>query len=519
MKHESHIFSRQDHVRDHLLGGFDLIRRLVAPAYGPAGRVVMLDRARGTPGALRSGAAIAGAVREQGLPGVVLLAEAMEALDRDMANGASTLALLAEGFARAFRLSIAAGLPEREAAEILENFADAAARHIEAQAVTTDAFLDECVLKNTIIPGDPLTDSILAAHTDLQGAGGLVVDQAAAPRDEVLVQRGYEVTGGWADASLAPENGKPLDVRNPFILVLRGEVSDLSPIVPVLNQFVRNKRNLVIVADALRGDALAMLYANRDNPDAVVTAIKGPGHGEWRLPLLEDLAEYCGAHVIAQELGRGLDGLSPSHLGQSEGMTITNGFALLRGGRGDAGAIERRKAAIRADIAAQRYLAFDRIEHQKRLSRFGAGLATIRLCKGHAFNERRRAAEAAVSALRLAAGSGGVLVNGAAALLHVPPANAVADHVAQNFARQLHRVLTVPMSTILSSCGLEARDALKPLLAQPEQGYDSHTCTHSSQGGAMPAAVMARAIRDAASVAAAVMSVGTLVQRQSVRNP
>lgn len=513
------IHQGYERVQPGLLRGFGFVRDLLAPAYGPAGGAVLYARGHGAPRALRAGAAIADAAGGAVWPGAGarMLAEAMFSIDRDMGNGASTLALLAHAFARATQPVIAAGLPVDAAAAQLTGFADTVARRLSDLAVTPDAGMLDALVRNATGGDDGLFRRITKARSHLGPGAELVVAQAEAPRDGLDIAEGFHVAGGFCDPRLAPAPGVEQGVARPSVLILRGVLLDLSPIAPVLNRFMESGRNLVIVADALGDGALAALLANRAHPKATITAIKGPGQGQWRMALLEDLAVFTGGRVIAAETGGGLEHLAPADLGQAAHMTIARGFALVQDGAGDPGQIAIRKAHIRHEVEAQKYLAYDRQEHRKRLARFDGGLGWLRIAKGHGFADRRRAAQAAVSALPLAVATG-VLPTGAAALLHGAPMPGARITTGEaGLAARLETALQAPLICLLARQA-DPGAILAGLRQDAGTGYDVLAASPSPIGASYPAGVMARAVRDAASVVATALTVAGLHCRNLDKN-
>lgn len=508
----NYIGTDPDQVRSSLLRDFGFVRNLVAPAYGPAGGAVLHTHGHSVPRTLKAGAAIVAAA--DGVPGygsgTRMLAEAMSDIDRDMGNGASTLALLADAFARAVHPVIAAGLPVDVALSSLVDFANATVCRLEDLAVAPDTALTEALILNAASGNQVLATHISEAYIEVGDSGELLVGQAEAPRDELDVAKGFHIEGGLADSRLVTTQQRYQEIDQPCLLILRGELLDISPIAQVLNHFVENKRNLVIVADAVRENALAALLANRANPNAVITAIRGPGQGAWRMPLLEDLAVFTGGRVIATETGGALERVSPQDLGQLGRIVISHGFALAQDGAGDATQIATRENYIRHEIAAQKHLAFDRQENRKRLARFGGGIAWIRIAKGHQFTEMRRSAEAAISARTMAEKSG-ILSTGAAALLHAAPDASLHLNMHETtLARRLKIALLQPLACLIGRAG--ADEIIDTLRRDALTGYDVMKGSVSQTAAAFPAGIMVRAVRDAASIVGVTLSTGALLQ-------
>lgn len=506
-------------VGERLLADFTFVERLVGPAFGPAGRSVLHARGQGSPRILRRGVAIveaANGTRGFGV-GATILAEAMSTLDRDLGNGATTAALLARALGEAMLPVVAAGMPIEDAIGSMREFTAASARNLRNRARTATAAHIAAFIENSSSGDEVTSANIRAAREKLNGFGEIVVDQSPAPRNALEIASGFHIEGGFAHARLVRRKGAPEEISAPLLLILRGELSDLSPVARRLNQLVESGRNLVIVADSVSGDALSALVANKDNPHAVVTAIAGPGKGSWRMPLLEDLAVFSGGNVISSDTGTGLESLSPADLGKVARMVISDKFAIAFDGAGSPDTIDARKTHIRREIEAQRYLAFDRTEHKKRLARFGSGIVWLHIEKSLDFEERRAAAESTVQGIRLIE-EGGVLPTGAASLLHAATQNPAGHaHLDMRLFARLKTALEAPVSRLLATTFGDRIHLAAALKADGDAGFDATRGCLSEDAASFPATAIARAVDVAASVTSTAFTAGAYLDPGNTR--
>jgi chaperonin GroEL len=314
------------------------------------------------------------------------------------------------------------------------------------------------------------------------------------------------------------------DVDEPYILVHDKKISAATDIVPVLEKLVQlGKRELVIMAEDIDGEALATLVLNKLRGMLNVVAIKAPGFGDRRKAMLQDIAILTGATVIAEETGRKLDTTEVTDLGRAEKIVVTKDDTTIVGGRGESTEIKGRIEQIRVEIDKSTS-DYDREKLQERLAKLSGGVAIIRVgaATETELKEKKHRVEDALSATR-AAVEEGIVPGGGVALIN---AMAALDDVkmdsddAQVGVAIVRKALEVPLRKIAENAGKDGSVILQEVRrAQDSEknlnvGFNviSEEYVDMVKDGVIdPAKVTRGALENAASIAAMILTTEALI--------
>ena len=403
--------------------GMDALATAVVTTLGPKGRNVAIDRKFGSPTITHDGVSVAKEIELEDPfenMGAQLLKEAATKTNDIAGDGTTTSTVLAHSIVTAGMKNLAAGFNPMLLKWGIEAATKAVAEKISEQAIEVTT-KDDIANVASISAQDRVIGELIADVMDKVGKDGVItVEESKGLEFETEYVEGMQFDRGYISPYFItnPESMEA-DVEEPYILVHDKKISAATDMVPVLEKLVQvGKRELVIIAEDIDGEALATLVLNKLRGMLNVVAVKAPGFGDRRKAMLQDIAILTGATVIAEETGRKLDTTEITDLGRAEKIVVTKDDTTIIGGGGESAEIKGRIEQIRVEIDKSTS-DYDSEKLQERLAKLSGGVAIIRVgaATETELKEKKHRVEDALSATR-AAVEDGIVPGGGVALIN-----------------------------------------------------------------------------------------------------
>ena len=515
-------------ARRRLQSGMDTLAKAVATTLGPKGRNVALDRKFGSPTVTHDGVTVAKEIELEDPyenMGAQLLKEAATKTNDIAGDGTTTSTVLAHAIVTEGLKALAAGSNPMLVKRGIEMATKAVAERISEQAigVTTKEEMGNIA---AISAQDRIIGDLIADVFDKVGNDGVITVEESRTLDfETEYVEGMQFDRGYLSPYFVTDSETMESViEEPYLLIHDKKISAATDIVPILEKLVQlGKRDLVIVAEDIDGEALATLVLNKLRGMLNVLAVKAPGFGDRRKAMLQDIAILTGATVISEETGRKLETVTLTDLGRAEKIVSSKDDSTVVGGKGDGDQIKGRIEQIRIEIDRSTS-DYDSEKLNERLAKLAGGVAVIRVgaATETELKEKKHRVEDAVSATR-AAVEEGIVPGGGVALINALGAleGMKADNDdAQVGIKIVRRSLQQPMRKIANNAGKNGAVIIENVRRQQAEsgntnlGYnvlDEDYGDMVSAGVIDPAKVTRGALENAASIAAMILTTEALI--------
>ena len=517
-----------EEARRKLRAGIDMIAEAVATTLGPKGRNVAIDRKFGSPTITHDGVTVAKEIELEDPfenMGAQLLKEAATKTNDIAGDGTTTSTVLAHAMVTEGLKTLAAGANPMLLKRGIEAASKKVADSIKEQsiAISTKA---EIANVATISAQDRQIGDLIAEVMDKVGKDGVItVEESKGLEFEQEYVEGMQFDRGYISSYFITDSGNmEAVIADANILVYDKKISAAQDLLPLLEKLVQiGKRELVIIAEDVDGEALATLVLNRLRGTLNVLAIKAPGFGDRRKAMLQDIATLTGAELISEETGRKLETVTPKELGHAEKVVSDKDNTTIVGGKGDQKAIKGRIEQIRVEIE-NTTSDYDKEKLQERLAKLTGGVAIIRVgaATETEMKEKKHRVEDALSATRAAVeegivpGGGVALVNSMATLNNIK----LDSDDARTGVNIVRKALEVPMRRIAENAGFDGSVVVENVRQAQEKdknkkiGFDvlAETYTDMVKSGVIdPAKVTRGALENATSIAAMILTTEALI--------
>lgn len=522
----SKIISYKEDAREALKRGVDKLANAVKVTLGPRGRNVVLDRGFGSPVITKDGVTVAKEVELEDKienVGAELVKEVASKTGDVAGDGTTTATVLAQAIVSEGFSAVASGANPMSLKRGMDRAAEWVVTFLEGRKKkVTRENLKEVA---SISANDKEIGEVIAEVFNEVGKEGVVTveESQSAEMTKELVE-GMQFDRGYISPYMVSNTERmEAELEDPFILIADRKISAINDIVPLLQKINQaGKRELVIIADDVDGDALATLVVNKLRGNFTALAVKAPGFGDRKKEMLEDIAIVTGGQVISEEKGVTLENTELDMLGKAHKVKSTKDSTTIVDGKGKKSDIDSRIGQIKAQIE-KTTSSFDKEKLTERLAKLSGGVAVLKV-GGQTeteMKEKKFRIEDAVAATRAAleegivAGGGVALFEAAKELTNksVKGMSEFGDE-AKGLA-VVKAVLERPLRTIAENSGKDANEVVEKVSqGDPGYGYNARESEYGNMfdmGIIDPLKVVKTALTNAVSIASLILTTEAVI--------
>ena len=512
-------------ARNALKRGADTLADAVKVTLGPRGRNVVLQKSFGAPVITSDGVTVA---KEIDLPdhyeniGAQLLKSVATKTNDAVGDGTTTATVLAQEIVNEGLKNVAAGADPMQLKIGIDKAAEAIVAELQKQSksVNTNDEIAQVasIAANDIANHSDIGQTVADAMEKVGKDGVITIEDGKSAQTEVDIVEGMQFDRGYLSAHFAtdPED-MVAELEDPLILINTDKISAVADLVPILEKVGQLGRPLLIIAEDVEGEALAVLVVNKLRGGLRVAAVKAPGFGDRRKEMLADIGILTGGQVISEDVGIRLENVVAGMLGSARRVIIDKDNTTIVGGTGTTEDVQARIRQIRQQIE-ETTSDYDREKLEERLAKLAGGVAVIDVGAATEveMKERKARFEDALSATR-AAVEEGIVTGGGIALLRAGAA--LADfHLEgdqETGVNIIRKVLESPIRIIAENAGLEG-SVVAAKVKDSEGSYGLNAATGEygdllEAGIVDPTKVVRSAIQNSSSIAGLLLTTETLI--------
>jgi chaperonin GroEL len=506
-----------EQARQALKRGVDKLTNAVKVTLGPRGKNVVLDKGFGSPQVVNDGVTIAKEIELEDKfenIGAELVKEVASKTNDVAGDGTTTATVLAQAIIAEGLKNVAAGANPI----LLKSGVEKGVKAIvgELQKMKQDiSTKEERQQVASIAANDPEIGRVIAEAMEEVGPEGVITVEESQSFDiQKEVVEGMQFDKGFISSYMIT-NAERMEAvyDDPYILITDKKISALNEILPLLEKMAQSgKKELVLIAEDVEGEALATLVVNKLRGTFNTLAIKAPGFGDRRKEILEDIAVLTGGKVISEDVGLKLESAEMENLGQARRVVATKENTTIVEGKGDEQKIKARVTQIKKEMEATES-EFDKEKFQERLAKLSGGVAVLKVgaATETEIKEKKLRIEDALAATKAAVAEG-IVVGGGVALLR---ATKILDGVKIDGEEEigidiLRRALLEPVRQIAQNAGKNGDIVVEEVKRQPgNYGYNAVADKYEDlvEAGIIdPTKVTRTALQNAASIAVMILT-------------
>jgi len=507
-------------AREKILRGVQKLAKAVKVTLGPSGRVVILEKSFGAPTVTKDGVTVAKEI-ELECPyenmGAQMVKEVASKASKDAGDGTTTATVYAEAIYAEGLKNITAGanptMVKRGIDKAVDTVVDALRKMSKPVKSSTEIAQVGCCSANQ----DTQIGGIIAEAMDKVGKDGVItVEEGKSLVTEVELLEGMQFDKGYLSPHFVTNPAQmECDLEDAFILIYEKKLSSAKDLLPVLGKVAESGKPVLVIAEEVDGEALAMLVVNKLRGVLKCCAVKAPGFGDRRKAMLQDIACLTGGEALMEELGVNLETVELKQLGKAKKITIGKEFTTIVDGGGKTKDIQGRIEQIKSEIEGTTS-DYDREKLQERLAKLAGGVAQINVGAATEveMKEKKARVEDALHACR-AAVEEGILPGGGVAVLR-------ARKALEKLKKELEgdekvgidiilRALTSPVKQIAANGGLDGSLVAQKVEDSSDTNFGFNAATGEYEdlvkaGIIVPTKVERVALQNAASIASLLLT-------------
>ena len=518
-----------DDARNRVLGGARSLYDAVKVTYGPKGRNVVIAKGFGGPTVTHDGVTVAEGIE---LPenddetlgykvGADLIKQAAKNLNKQAGDGTTTVTVLTYSILKEANRLIAAGHNPMELRKGIEQAGAEIVKELNKLAEPIEGKSDRVAEVATISAGDAEIGKLIAGVIEKVGKDGVVTVEAGQGLElEAEVVEGFSLDKGWVSPFFVTDAGRQEAVyEKPAILITDKKISSVQEFLPMLEKLAQSgKKDVVLIADEVEGEALSILVLNKLKGVFNTVAVKAPSFGDRRKDVLRDIAVLTGATVISEDHGLTFENAGLEVLGSARKVIVGKDETTIIEGAGKPSGVKERIAEIKS-LSENASSEYEKEQFDKRAAALSGKVAVIKVggATETEIDEKKFRVDDAVAATKAALAEG-IVAGGGVTLVNLAGNLKVSGADSLSVGRQILKdALKQPFLQIMKNAGLNA-DAL---LAQVESGKpgfgvnvmkpEDGLINVKKAGVIDPARVTKEAVQNAVSIASTAATMGALV--------
>ena len=518
-----------DDARNRVLGGAKSLYDAVKVTYGPKGRNVVIAKGFGGPTVTHDGVTVAEGIE---LPenddetlgykvGADLIKQAAKNLNKQAGDGTTTVTVLTYSILKEANRLIAAGHNPMELRKGIEQAGAEIVKELNKLAEPIEGKSDRVAEVATISAGDAEIGKLIAGVIEKVGKDGVVTVEAGQGLElEAEVVEGFSLDKGWVSPFFVTDAGRQEAVyEKPAILITDKKISSVQEFLPMLEKLAQSgKKDVVLIADEVEGEALSILVLNKLKGVFNTVAVKAPSFGDRRKDVLRDIAVLTGATVISEDHGLTFENAGLEVLGSARKVIVGKDETTIIEGAGKPSGVKERIAEIKS-LSENASSEYEKEQFDKRAAALSGKVAVIKVggATETEIDEKKCRVDDAVAATKAALAEG-IVAGGGVTLVNLAGNLKVSGADSLSVGRQILKdALKQPFLQIMKNAGLNA-DAL---LAQVESGKpgfgvnvmkpEDGLIDVKKAGVIDPARVTKEAVQNAVSIASTAATMGALV--------